>query len=73
MSKNYQLDMTKGSIFWVLLKFSIPLICSSILQLLFNAADVIVVGQFAGDEALAAVGATTAIINLLVKLVVKQS
>lgn len=73
MSKNYQLDMTKGSIFWVLLKFSIPLICSSILQLLFNAADVIVVGQFAGDEALAAVGATTAIINLLVNLFVGLS
>ena len=73
MSKNYQLDMTKGSILWILLKFSIPLICSSILQLLFNAADVIVVGQFAGDEALAAVGATTAIINLLVKLFVGLS
>lgn len=73
MSKNYQLDMTKGSIFWVLLKFSIPLICSSILQLLFNAADVIVVGQFAGDESLAAVGATTAIINLLVNLFVGLS
>lgn len=73
MSKNYQLDMTKGSILWILLKFSIPLICSSILQLLFNAADVIVVGQFAGDEALAAVGATTAIINLLVNLFVGLS
>ena len=73
MSKNYQLDMTKGSIFWVLLKFSIPLICSSILQLLFNAADVIVVGQFAGDESLAAVGATTAIINLLVNLFIGLS
>jgi putative MATE family efflux protein len=73
MSKDYQIDMTKGSVFGVLLQFSIPLICSSVLQLLFNAADVIVVGRFAGDNSLAAVGSTTALINLLVNLFVGLS
>lgn len=60
--------MTEGSILLKLLQFSIPLICSSILQLLFNAADVVVVGRFAGDDALAAVGSVGSIINLLVNL-----
>ena len=48
--------------------FSLPLIATGILQLLFNAADVIVVGQFAGKQALAAVGATGALINLIISL-----
>ena len=73
MSKDYQIDMTNGSVFGVLLQFSIPLICSSVLQLLFNAADVIVVGRFAGDNSLAAVGSTTALINLLVNLFIGLS
>lgn len=64
-SKTYELDMCSGSILWKMLIFSLPLMCSSVLQLLFNAADVIVVGRFAGDTALAAVGSTTALINLL--------
>lgn len=66
-SKN-QIDMTSGSIFPKLMKFSIPLILSSLLQLLFNAADVIVVGRFAGDNSLAAVGSTTSLINLIINL-----
>ena len=60
--------MTEGPIFSKLLKFSIPLIFSSLLQLLFNAADIVVVGRFAGDNALAAVGSTGSLINLLVNL-----
>lgn len=67
MSKN-QIDMTVGPIFKKLLQFSIPLIFSSILQLLFNAADIVVVGRFAGDNSLAAVGSTGSLINLLVNL-----
>ena len=63
-----QIDMTEGPIFGKLLKFSIPLILSSILQLLFNAADVVVVGRFAGDNSLAAVGSTGSLINLLINL-----
>ncbi|MCR4735713.1 MAG: MATE family efflux transporter [Treponema sp.] len=66
MSK--QIDMTEGSIFSKLMKFSLPLIISNLLQLMFNAADVIVVGRFAGDNSLAAVGSTGSLINLLVNL-----
>lgn len=63
--KKYEMDMCSGSILWKMLAFALPLMCSSILQLLFNAADIIVVGKFAGDNALAAVGSNTAMINLL--------
>lgn len=64
-TKKYEIDMCTGSIWKKMLLFTLPLMCSSILQLLFNAADVIVVGKFAGDNALAAVGSNTALINLL--------
>lgn len=67
MTKN-QIDMTNGPIFSKLIKFSVPLIFSSVLQLLFNAADIVVVGRFAGDSSLAAVGSTGSLINLLVNL-----
>ena len=60
--------MCSGSILPKLLRFTIPLICSSMLQLLFNTADIIVVGRFAGDNSLAAVGSTSSLINLLVNL-----
>ncbi len=72
-SKNYEMDMCSGPILSKMLLFTLPLICSSILQLLFNAADIIVVGRFAGDNALAAVGSNTALINLLVNLFVGLS
>ena len=68
MSKLNQLDLTEGPILSKLLQFSIPLILSSLLQLLFNAADVVVVGRFAGNNSLAAVGSTGSLINLLVNL-----
>ncbi len=67
--KNNQIDMVSGSIFPKLMKFSIPLMLSSVLQLLFNAADIVVVGHFAGDNSLAAVGSTTSLINFLVNTV----
>lgn len=63
-----QINMTEGPILGKLLQFSIPLIISSVLQLFFNAADVIVVGRFAGDNSLAAVGSTGSLINLLINL-----
>ncbi|MDO5574385.1 MAG: MATE family efflux transporter [bacterium] len=69
----YEIDMVNGSILKKMLLFTLPLMCSSILQLLFNAADIIVVGKFAGDNALAAVGSNTALINLLVNLFVGLS
>lgn len=60
--------MCSGSILPKLLKFSLPLMLSSVLQLLFNAADIIVVGNFASEHSLAAVGSTTALINLITNL-----
>ena len=66
----YQIDMCNGPLAGKLLLFALPLILSSLLQLLFNAADVVVVGRFAGKEALAAVGSTSSLINLLVNLFV---
>ncbi len=67
-NKKYEIDMCSGSILKKMLLFAVPLMCSSILQLLFNAADIIVVGQYAGDHSLAAVGSTTSLINLLTNL-----
>lgn len=64
------MDMTQGAIFSKLLVFSVPLILSSLLQLLFNAADVIVVGRYVGSNALAAVGSVAPLINLLVNFFV---
>ena len=63
--KKYEMDMCNGPILSKMLVFALPLMCSSILQLLFNAADIIVVGNYAGDNSLAAVGSTSALINLL--------
>ena len=60
--------MTEGVILPKILSFSFPLMLTGILQLLFNAADVIVVGRFVGPKAMAAVGTTGTIGNLLVKL-----
>lgn len=57
--------MVDGPLFGKIVRFVIPLIITSILQLLYNAADIIVVGRFVGDHALAAVGATSALINLI--------
>lgn len=65
-SKSYQMDMCNGPILKKMLIFAIPLICSSVLQLLFNAVDVIVVGKYVGDNALAAVGSNGSLINLFV-------
>lgn len=66
----YEIDMCNGPILSRMLRFSIPLMCSSVLQLLFNAADIVVVGRWAGDNSLAAVGSNTALIGLLTNLFV---
>ena len=66
--KNNTINMTEGPLFGKILLFSLPLMASSILQLVYNAADVIVVGRFAGENALAAVGSTSALINLILNL-----
>ncbi|MBE6860138.1 MAG: MATE family efflux transporter [Ruminococcus sp.] len=67
-NNKYEIDMCNGPILTKLLKLTLPLMLSSVLQLLFNAADVIVVGNFAGENSLAAVGSTTALVNLITNL-----
>ncbi len=67
-NSRHGIDMTTGAILPKILKFTLPLMLSSILQLLFNAADIIVVGNFASDNSLAAVGSTTALVNLMTNL-----
>jgi len=64
----YEMDMCSGSLLPKILLYSLPLMLSGILQLLFNAADIVVVGRFAGNDALAAVGSTSSLINLLVNV-----
>ena len=56
---SYEIDMTSGPLVGKIIRFAIPLALSGILQLLFNAADIVVVGQFVGPQALAAVGSTS--------------
>lgn len=69
MKKNkYEIDMCNGPIMPRLISFSIPLMLSGILQLMFNAVDIVVVGKFSGSLALAAVGSTTALINVFTNL-----
>lgn len=72
-TKKYEIDMCHGPLLGKILVFYIPLMFSGILQLLFNAADIIVVGQFAGNESLAAVGSTGALINLIINLFIGLS
>lgn len=67
-TKKYEIDMCNGALLPKILRFSLPLIFSGVLQLLFNAADMIVVGNYAGKQSLAAVGSTSSLINLLVNL-----
>ncbi len=69
----YEINMTEGPLLGKLVRFSLPLALSGVLQLLFNAADVVVVGRFAGNQALAAVGSTSALNNLIVNLFIGLS
>ncbi len=73
MKGSYEIDMCSGPLFAKILRFAVPLILSGVLQLLFNAADIIVVGRFTGSGALAAVGSTSSLINLLVNLFIGVS
>lgn len=71
--KKYEIDMCNGPILGKLLTFAVPLMLSGMLQLLFNAADVVMVGRFAGNNSLAAVGSTSSLINLLTNLFIGLS
>ena len=70
IAKKTNLDMLNGPLGSKILRFAIPIALSSIFQQMFNLADIAVVGRFAGDKALAAVGANTFVINLLINLFV---
>ena len=72
-ANKYEMDMCNGPLFPKILVFTIPVMLSGILQLLFNAADIIVVGRYAGSDALAAVGSTSSLINLLTNLFIGLS
>lgn len=71
--KTHKIDMCNGSVFLKMFLFAIPLMASSMMQLLFNAADVVVVGKYAGDNALAAVGSNGSVINLITNLFIGMS
>lgn len=73
MKKTYSMDMIHGPLFVKILTYALPLVLSGVLQLLFNAADIVVVGRFSGNHALAAVGSTSSLINLLVNLFIGVS
>lgn len=73
MAKNYQIDINQGSTLKNILLFSLPLMGQGILQLLFNAADLIVVSKFDGPDSMGAVGATSSLINLIINLFVGLS
>lgn len=66
MKRSYEMDLCSGPLLSKILLFSLPLILSGVLQLLFNATDIVVVGKFAGSNAMVAVGSTTSLFNLLV-------
>lgn len=68
-----ELNLTEGSIFNKIVIFTIPVICTNLLQLLFNTADVVVLGRFAGTDSLAAVGATSTLTGLMVNLFIGVS
>ena len=59
-------DMTQGSIVKQLIQFSLPLMLGNVFQMLYNTVDSVVVGNFVGTQALAAVGSTTMIVNIMV-------
>ena len=69
----YEIDMCSGALLPKILLFTLPLMLSGVLQLLFNAADIVVVGRFAGNEALAAVGSCGSLINLIVNVFIGLS
>ena len=67
VSRSYTMDMTSGSLAKQILIFAIPLALSNLLQMLFNAADLVVVSRFAGDNCMAAVGANGPLVNMMVR------
>jgi len=73
MAAKYELNMCEGPLFSKIVKCAIPLIFTNLLQILYNAADVIVVGRYSGETALAAVGSTSSLINIVINMLIGLS
>jgi len=73
LAGKYEIDMCSGKLFPKIIQFSVPLILTSIFQLLYNAVDIIVVGRFVGSTALAAVGSTSSLIHLIINMFIGLS
>lgn len=71
--KKYEQDMTQGSLWKQIWKYSLPLMFTNVLQVVFNLADIAVVGQFAGSKALGSVGSTTTLVTLFVGVLIGLS
>lgn len=71
--KSYEMNMTEGKILGKLIRYSIPLICTNLLQVLFNATDVAVLGMLVDEKAVGAVGSTGSLINLILALFIGMS
>ena len=71
--KNFEINMTEGKLFPKIVKFTVPVVLAGMLQLLYNASDMIVVGKFAETGSLGAVGATSSLINLIVNVFIGLS
>ena len=71
--KKQNTSMLQGPVLWGVISYTVPIILTSVLQLLFNAADLIIVGRFCGSISVAAVGATGSITNLIVNLFIGLS
>lgn len=71
--RKYGIDMTTGSLFPKIVAFTIPLLLTGLLQLVYNAADIMVIGKFVGSPSMAAVGATTSLVQLLTNLLIGLS
>lgn len=73
LSNKYEIDLTTGSMVKKMIMFAIPLMLTGCLQLLYNAADIVIVGRYAGTQALSAVGSTGALINLMINVLMGLS
>lgn len=73
MTKKYEMDMTNGNLYKKILIFALPLMLSGLLQLLYNACDIIVIGRFRDHTALSAISSTSSLINLIINLFIGLS
>ena len=70
--QSHEIDMVNGPLFGKIMRFGLPLILTNLLQLLFNAADIAVAGHFAGEDSLAAVGATGSLVFLVINILINK-